>query len=67
LAAVIVRLRYTADKGQEELASDAGIALRTLRMIEAGEANPSFKTLFLLSRSLQCTIGQLFDEMRREV
>ncbi len=52
----IVTHRAAAGLSQEELAKKAGVSKKTVKRVERGETEPSFDTLYRLSRALERTI-----------
>lgn len=56
-SAVIESERVKAGLTQDELASNAGISIRNLKMIENGEANPSLETMLALCEALKIAIS----------
>lgn len=56
-SAVIESERVKAGLTQEELANNAGISIRNLKMIENGEANPSLETMLALCEALKVAMN----------
>ena len=59
LGANIRRARVARDLTQEQLAEKAGITLRNMQRIEAGELNPLATTLMRLHQALGCGAEKL--------
>lgn len=66
LAANIRLLRRASDVSQEELSSRAGVAVRHLQKIEAGEVNVTLKTLVSLAGALDVDPQVLLQEPQRD-
>jgi len=59
LGPLIRRQRQAHDLTLEELAKDSGVSRSMLSQVERGEANPTFATLWNLTRALGLTIDDL--------
>jgi transcriptional regulator with XRE-family HTH domain len=47
---------------QEELARASGLTQSQVATLEAGQANPTLRTLAKLATALSCTVGELFAD-----
>jgi transcriptional regulator with XRE-family HTH domain len=47
---------------QEELASASGLTQAQVATMEAGQANPTLRTLAKLATALACTVGEFFTD-----
>jgi transcriptional regulator with XRE-family HTH domain len=52
--------RRTAEWSQEELAEIAGMTQSQIAVLEAGEANPTLRSLVKVAHALGCRVGDLF-------
>ena len=57
----IHQLREEQDISQNQLAYEAGIALRQLGRIERGEINTSFLVLYKICKALNVSLSQLHE------
>ena len=61
----IARRRKAVGLTQEALAHEAGLSLRHLQKIEAGDSNPRLGTLFALAKRLDTTAHALLKAAAR--
>lgn len=54
--------RLLRKQSQRKLAEKSGIALKTIRNIEAGDHSPTYDTLERLARALEITVSMLTDD-----
>lgn len=55
-------LREAQGMTRSRLASEAGVALTSLNLIEAGRIYPTLRTLEAVARTLRCRVADLVDE-----
>jgi len=58
----IKEIRLKSKLTQTELANKAGISLRYLQNIEAGDKKPSIDVLCILAKRLKVSIHELIDD-----
>ena len=66
LAVNIRQLRQSRNLSQDELSSRAGLAVRHLQKLEAGEVNATLKTLAALAGALDVDPEALLQELKRD-
>lgn len=59
LAEVLRELRESQGRSQEALAHAAGIAVNSLRRIEYGQSNPTWKTVRTVAAALDISLAEL--------
>lgn len=55
----VAKRRKAMGLTQEQLADEIGMDVRSVRAIEAGDRNPTFKTLFKISKALRAISSDL--------
>lgn len=63
LGARIATRRKTKGYTQEDLAHEAGIALRSLQTAEGGTLNPSYLTLRKIAAGLETSVARLLTDL----
>lgn len=61
LGRAIAKQRVKPKLTQEDLAHEAGIALRTLQNLEGGTLNPGYLTLKALAHGFKISVSELLD------
>ena len=64
LGKTVKRHRTQAVLTQEDVAYEAGVALRTYQNLETGRLNPGYLTLLAVARALSVRLGDLLNEVR---
>jgi transcriptional regulator with XRE-family HTH domain len=64
LARAVARRRGLESLTQEDVAYEAGIALRTYQNLESGRLNPRYLTLVAVARALHVKLGDFLNEIR---
>lgn len=60
LAATVRRIRLDRGLTQEQVAADANLVARHYQKLEAGEINPTFRTLVAVAKALNAELHELF-------
>jgi XRE family aerobic/anaerobic benzoate catabolism transcriptional regulator len=63
LGSRIATRRKTKGFTQEDLAHEAGIALRSLQTAESGRLNPSYLTLRKIAAGLETSVARLLTDL----
>lgn len=61
LANKLKELRAKKGFTQEDLAYESGITLSQIARIETNKANPTVSTIFVIARTLNVSVSDLFD------
>jgi transcriptional regulator with XRE-family HTH domain len=61
LATHIRARRLDLDLSQEFVAGEVGLSARHYQQIESGDANPNFRSLWLIARALDTPLAALLD------
>jgi transcriptional regulator with XRE-family HTH domain len=65
LARAIRARRLELNLTQEDVAFEAGISPRHYQQLESGAGNPTYRTIFVVSRVLDSAVAELLDPAHR--